>query len=54
MELVALLLRAETTVFNINLTDLNYDGHPIGSYEISIRRTDSDNPAFTMQPNPKG
>ncbi|MGV1951662.1 hypothetical protein ACQZ44_12600 [Agrobacterium vitis] len=37
-ELVAEALRQNSEVLNIRLADMSYDGKPIGSYEISIRR----------------
>lgn len=39
-ELVAELLRQSSAVLNINLADVTYDGKPIGSFEISIRKTE--------------
>lgn len=40
LELVAQILREQTTVYTLNLNGLTYEGQPIGDYEISIRRTD--------------
>lgn len=37
-ELIAETLRQQTTVLNVRLADVTYDGLPIGSFEISVRR----------------
>lgn len=36
--LVAQALREKSAVYNITLHDLTYDGQPIGTYEVSVRR----------------
>ena len=39
-ELVAQALREQAGVYNVTLHDLSYDGKPIGTWEVSVRRTD--------------
>lgn len=40
IELVAQALREQTPLYNVTLHDLTYDGQPIGSYEVSVRKID--------------
>ena len=39
-ELVAEALRQGAGVLNIQLSDLTYEGRPIGTFEVSVRRLD--------------
>jgi hypothetical protein len=39
-ELVAKALREQASELNITLANVSDDGNPIGSFEISIRKTD--------------
>lgn len=39
-EMVAQALREQADVYNVTLHDLTYDGRPIGSWEVSVRKLD--------------
>jgi hypothetical protein len=39
-EMILEAIRERTIVYNLTLRDLSYEGVPLGTWEVSVRRTD--------------
>ncbi len=50
-ELVAKAIREQASELNITMSNMSDDGDPIGSFEISIRKTDDARRPQYLKPN---
>ncbi|MEI8446816.1 hypothetical protein [Mesorhizobium sp. CCNWLY176] len=39
-ELILEAIKESTTVYNVTLRDVSYEGVPLGTWEVTVRRTD--------------